>query len=152
MKKMALILIFSFFCHILTAPPNELIYIEKTEPINVLLTWSNIDSYIAKIGIKEPEIVKAQIRHETGNLTSYFCLKQNNLFGMRFAPLRKTTAIKEDNHMAIYRSWQESIEDYALWQKRYYKGGDYFQFLSRIGYATDLWYLFKVRKLLKTEL
>ena len=140
--------IFSFFFMVLTAPPNQVIYIEKSEPINVLLTWSNIDAYILKIDIKEPEKVKAQIRHETGNLTSYFCLKQNNLFGMRFAPLRKTTAVKESNRMAVYRSWQESLQDYKIWQDKYYHGGDYYQFLERIGYATDPWYLFKLKKLL----
>lgn len=148
MKMTVLIFIFSFLCYTLTAPPNQVIYIERPEAVNILLTWSNIESYMSKIDIKEPEIVKAQIKHETGNLTSYFCLKQNNLFGMRFAPLRETTAVKESNRMAVYLSWQESLQDYRIWQNKYYHGGDYFQFLARIGYATDPWYLFKVKKLL----
>jgi hypothetical protein len=149
MKKMTLIFILSFFFHILTAPPNQVFYIEKPEPINTLLTWANIDVYMLKIKMKEPEKVKAQIRHETGNLTSYFCLKQNNLFGMRFAPRRKTTAIGEGNHMAIYRSWQESLLDYKIWQDSYYHGGDYYQFLSKIGYATDPWYIYKLNNIKK---
>ena len=132
----------------LTAPPNPEIYIEVSNPISISLTWSNIDSYMSIIDIKKPEIVKAQIKHETGNLTSRFCLEQNNLFGMRLAKRRPTTAIGEGNHMAIYRTWQESLLDYKIWQDAFYKGGDYYQFLSSHGYATDIWYLWKVRKLL----
>jgi len=149
MKKSILIFVFALLTVSLPAPGFNCLYIAKAEPVNIILSWSNIDLYISKIDIKEQEIVKAQIRHETGNLTSEFCQKQNNLFGMRFAPLRKTTAIGEGNHMAKYRSWQESLLDYKIWQDMYYHGGDYFKFLVKIGYATDPWYIYKLRKLTK---
>lgn len=149
MKKMILLFtIFMIFTASLTAPPAVIMYIEKGEMvIDVsILNWSNIEMYMSEIGIREPEIVKAQIRHETGNLTSRFCREQNNLFGMRLARSRETTAIGEGNHMAKYRSWQESLLDYKIWQDSFYKGGDYYQFLSRHGYATDPYYLWKLKR------
>jgi hypothetical protein len=143
--------IFSFFMVVLSAPPNQVIYIQRVEPVKDLqiLSWSNIDFYISKFDIKEPKIVKIQIRHETGNLKSKLCLQQNNLLGMRFAPHRETTAIGEGNHHARYQSWQKSLEDYKIWQSKYYHEGDYYQFLENIGYATDPWYIHKLRKIEK---
>jgi len=146
---MKLLLIFSMFVLSLTAPPAPVMFsVMMLEPLRdqSLLNWSNIDSYMSKIDIREPEIVKAQIKHETGNLTSRFCREQNNLFGMRLARSRETTAIGEGNHMARYRSWRESLLDYKIWQDKYYQGGDYYQFLSHHGYATDPYYLWKLKK------
>ena len=144
---MTLTILILFLTLKLTAPTTNVIPIIENEVINTSLTWKNIDAYIQKIGIKEPETVKAQIKHETGNLKSEFCVKSNNLCGMRYAPRRRTTAIGEWNHMAKYRSWQESLKDYLWWQNLYYKGGDYYNFLSSIHYATDPYYLFKLKRI-----
>ena len=145
---MTLFTILLMFCLKLSAPPNSSLVVLDSEPIQTLLTWSNIDSYMSEIDIQESEVVKAQIRHETGNLTSRLCLEQNNLFGMRLARVRVTTAIGEGNHMAIYRTWQESLLDYKIWQDTFYKGGDYCIFLSKHGYATDPYYLWKLKRLI----
>jgi hypothetical protein len=144
---MILTIILIMYFQISTAPPNIVIYILRSDEETNLLCWSNIDRYISEIDIREPEIVKAQIRHETGNLTSRFCREQNNLFGMRLAHSRETTAIGEGNHMAIYRSWQESLKDYKIWQDKYYSTGDYYRFLSKHGYAEDPYYNWKLKKL-----
>jgi hypothetical protein len=32
-------------------------------------------------------------------------------------------------------SWQESVSYYKRWQDRKYNGGDYYEFLSNVGYA-----------------
>lgn len=144
-----LILIISLRC---IAPELHQFYILRIEYECNQLTWSNIDRYMSYIDIKEPEIVKAQIRHETGNLISRFCREQNNLVGMRLARSRKTTAIGEGNRMAVYQSWRRSLDDYKIWQDKYYRGEDYFQFLSRHGYAEDPYYRYKLRKIAEKSL
>ena len=64
---------------------------------------------------------------------------------MKYAYNRPTTAIgRNKNGSAIYYSWKHSIIDYALWQDKYYKGGDYYKFLSRV-YAEDSVYTRKLR-------
>jgi flagellum-specific peptidoglycan hydrolase FlgJ len=68
---------------------------------------------------------------------------------MNYPAKRKTTAIGKDIHKAIYPDWQRSIEDYLIWQEKYYKGGDYYEFLETHGYATDLKYKEKLMKLNK---
>lgn len=141
-----LLLMISFH---LPAPGIATIYILRTAEECHSLTWQNIDWYIDYYDLSHKDIVKAQIRHETGNLTSRFCKEQNNLFGMRLAKTRETTATGEGNRMAVYDSWPESIRDYKIWQDRYYHGGDYLKFLKDIGYATDHGYMRKLRKYLK---
>lgn len=155
MKRMKLLILLSMYCMSLIAPPLPVMLpVMMCEPLTdtSLLNWSNIERYMSIIDIREPEIIMAQIRHETGNLTSRFCKEQNNLFGMRLARSRETTAIGEGNHMAKYRTWQESLKDYKIWQDKFYKGGDYYQFLSRHGYATDPFYLWKLKKNLKKQM
>jgi hypothetical protein len=143
MTTIILILLFSVK---VTAPGFTVLHIFLSQEEVNMLCWSNIDYYLRVFDIKKPEIVKAQIRHETGNLTSRFCREQNNLFGMRPARSRITTAIGVGNHMAIYRSWQESLADYSLWQDKYYKGGDYYVFLKKHCYAVDKKYIQKLKR------
>ncbi len=47
----------------------------------------------------------------------------------------------------IFDSWQDSIAYYQRWQKRHYKGGDYYQFLTDRGYATDKNYINKLKQI-----
>jgi hypothetical protein len=61
MRQMTLTILILFLTLKLTAPATNVIPIIENEVINTSLTWENIDAYIQKIGIKEPEIVKAQI-------------------------------------------------------------------------------------------
>jgi hypothetical protein len=151
MKKMTTIILILLFSIRVTAPGfTALCIFQSHEEVN-MLSWKNIDRYMSTIDIREPEIIKAQIRHETGNLTSRFCREQNNLCGMRLARSRETTAIGEGNHMAKYRSWQESLQDYKIWQDKYYPGGNYYNFLSKHGYATDPWYMFKLKRIAKNN-
>lgn len=102
------------------------------------LTWDNIDYWINYFGIAYPEIVKAQIYEETGNLTSDLCVFNHNLFGMKFpGTSRPTSAVKEINGFSYYGSYVESIQDYAYWQQSRYTDAseDYYTFLIRIGYC-----------------
>ena len=42
---------------------------------------------------------------------------------------------------------EESVKYYADWQRRHYKGGDYYEFLIKKGYAEDEGYTLKLRQL-----
>lgn len=85
-------------------------------------------------GIKCPDIVYAQAKLETGNFTASIFLVKNNLF-----------AFRGKNGYYSYDSWQESVKVYKLWQDEYYRDGDYYDFLDKIGYAEDSCYLKKVK-------
>ena len=97
-------------------------------------------------GVKHPDIVLAQFRLETGNGTSKKCVKYKNLFGMKLAKQRKTTALGEVDDYAYYSHWTESVKDYKLWQDKYYVDGDYYKFLESKGYATSKEYINKLKQ------
>lgn len=89
--------------------------------------------------VPHAHIVLAQARLETGNFKSQRCRRDHNLFG-----------IKHGNRYARYRTWQDSIKDYKQRISARYKGGDYYAFLKRIGYAKDPAYQDKVRRIVRT--
>lgn len=62
-------------------------------------------------------MIFAQAAHETGNFTSDIFKENNNLFGMKLARVRKTTAIGENRGHAVYKSIEDSIADYWLYNK-----------------------------------
>jgi len=97
---------------------------------------------IVKSEILFPEIVFAQAILETGHFKCQNCsLKDNNIFGFWY----KGSYIK-------YDSWQECVSYYARWQKRHYKGGDYYEFLEKRGYAEDPLYCEKLKTLVNEKL
>ena len=103
------------------------------------LSAQSIESVKAHINgsqIQHKEIVMQQIILETGWLSSYSCKHRHNLFGFRY---------KGD--YLIFDSWQDSIAYYQRWQKRHYKGGDYYQFLIDRGYAADTNYINKLKQI-----
>ena len=95
---------------------------------------------IKRQGIPHPTIVLAQARLETGNFKSDRCRRDHNLFGM-----------KRGCRYAKYDNWRESVKDYKQRISSRYKGGDYYTFLRRIGYASDPNYNKKVRHIVKTS-
>ena len=80
-------------------------------------------------------IVLAQARLETGNFKSALCRKHHNLFG-----------IKRGRSYAHYATWRQSVADYKKRISSRYKGGDYYAFLQRIGYAEDGKYISKLKR------
>ena len=99
-------------------------------------TKQEVKEFINDLGIEKPLIVTAQCYYESGHLKSNVYKKNNNLFGMKFAHNRLTLAIgKDENNHAIYRNWKESVIDYMIWQNKYYKGGDYYEFIKQSGYC-----------------
>ena len=82
----------------------------------VPLTKEQLKREIKKLNILFPEIVYKQAIYETGHLKSNIYKKNKNMFGMRLAKSRKTTAIKTKNKYAVYETWFDSLIDYKLWQ------------------------------------
>ncbi len=92
--------------------------------------------YLVLIDCKHPEIVTAQAVLETGHFESFSCRERHNLFGLRY------------NHKyLIFDTWEESCEAYLSKIQYRYSGGDYYEFLNRIGYATDPEYCFKLKNI-----
>lgn len=95
------------------------------------LTMDNVKAEIEMLGIQHSDIVLRQVVAETGWLKCKNCsLKFNNIFG--FAT---------NNGYLKFEHWTEAVAYYKRWQDKYYKGGDYYQFLIDIHYATGQNYI-----------
>jgi len=89
--------------------------------------------------LKYPKIVTAQSIQETGWYRSYNCTKRNNLFGLRV-----------NHEYKVFTDWKESVTYYKDHiQNRYNNGEYYYDFLDRIGYASDSLYNQKVKSIVK---
>lgn len=87
--------------------------------------------------IKHPEIVVKQSILETGWYECEECsLDHNNIFGFRWK-----------KQYLEFPHWARSIYYYKWWQDRHYKGGDYYEFLTEIGYATGEYYIDKLKSI-----
>jgi uncharacterized FlgJ-related protein len=116
--------------------------------------WENVCYWVDYYQIKHPDIVKGQILLETNFLTSEVCRYNHNLFGMKL-PINKKgrKGIGLYKSHAVYNNYIESIEDYKIWQDRYYKyNDDYYKFLKRIGYAKDDKYISKLKHIIKYDI
>lgn len=81
--------------------------------------------------VKHVDIVLRQSILETGWYSCVKCsLQKNNLFGFRYK-----------KKYLEFNSIEESVEYYKQWQDKHYKGGSYYKFLKRIGYATNPKYI-----------
>lgn len=98
-------------------------------------TIAEVKAEIIRQGLPHPSIVLAQARLETGNFTSKMCKTKHNIFG-----------IKHGKQYASYRRWQDCVTDYKKRISSRYHGGDYYAFLSRIGYAQDKKYYQKLKR------
>ena len=91
-------------------------------------------------GLKHSEIVVAQSILETGHYHSDNCVKHNNLFGLYNS--RRRQYYKFDK-------WWKSVIAYRDMIQYRYKGGDYYEWLQKIGYAEDPNYISKVKGIVK---
>ncbi|MGV8961886.1 MAG: glucosaminidase domain-containing protein [Candidatus Saccharimonadaceae bacterium] len=103
------------------------------------LTIENVVIVLKQAEIQHVDIVLKQIKLETNYLQSKLALEKNNLFGFRA------------NHYLAFDTWQESIYYYKQWQDKRYKGGDYYTFLRKVGYASDVSYISKLKKIQHKE-
>lgn len=102
------------------------------------LTLTNLVDVIEEVGLNNQLFVLAQAVLETGNFTSPVCRNYHNLFGLY-----------DSKHKDYYRfaRWEDSVIGYQKFIQYRYKGGNYLQFLRRIGYAEDPRYTTKIAQI-----
>ena len=105
------------------------------------LNIRNLVDEMDRCGITNQRYVVAQALLETGYFTSRVCWECKNLFGLRRP---------SDGSYYEFERWEDSVKAYRDYVQYKYKGGDYFQFLNRIGYAEDKYYVLKVRQIAKS--
>jgi len=103
------------------------------------------------LNIKFPHIVYAQSILESSGGKSKLFLENNNLFGMKLAKIRPTTALSNHNGYALYTDWKSSVIDYGFYQAYYLKRitteDRYFQYLEQ-NYAEDPEYVNKLKRII----
>ena len=126
-------------CNVKKEEPCNYNTVVQVDTIGALpFSEENLAFKLDGLDVRYPEVVMAQAKLETGNYRSKLFVKNNNLFGFR----SKKGYLK-------YKSWEDSVEDYKRWQTKHYRGGDYFCFLERVGYAEDSNYVKRVKGCLK---
>ena len=106
------------------------------------------------LNVKFPHIVLAQSIQETGHWKSGIFLENHNLFGMKEAQRRITTAEGTNRNHAYYNHWRESVYDYAFYQCRYLSGirseAEYYQYIGAT-YAEDSGYVEAIKRVIERE-
>ena len=94
----------------------------KTEVTDTLMIHGEVFSEEALVNlmrnsnIKYPHIVFAQAKLESGGFKSKIFKQNHNMFGMRKAHQRITTARTEKDTYAFYESWTDCVYDYCMYQ------------------------------------
>jgi uncharacterized FlgJ-related protein len=114
------------------------------------LSVDNLRFVVYALPFKYKDIILAQAILETGWFTSDNYVINNNLFGMRRAFSRATTADSTINGYSHYPNWQSSVIDYFLLQSvtedinPTHSREEYYRYLDRIysevgrGYSSQL--------------
>lgn len=124
------------FCYIDSDKSTTVVKIDVGKEIE--FSDSTLMDEMLKLGIKEPNIVYSQALLETGHFKSNCFYDKHNLFGFNTG-----------NGYMSFKSWKDCVHYYSVWQQKYYKGGDYYKFLTKIGYATDGTYVYKLKRMKK---
>lgn len=90
--------------------------VEIVYDINDPFSEQKVRDYLKQLHVKYPDVAIAQMKLESASGTSKIFREGNNLFGMKLAQRRPTTALGERNNHAYYSHWRSSCIDYALWQ------------------------------------
>ena len=122
----------------ITQLQDKMAYVRFGTKPNKELNIENLMAVLRQYDVKFPQIVAAQALLETGYFTSRVCLENNNLFGLRRP---------SNGSYYTFNSWEESVKAYKDYVQYKYKGGNYYDFLNRIGYAEDGCYISKVMNL-----
>jgi uncharacterized FlgJ-related protein len=114
-----------------------------------IFSESKMIALAKEIGIKYIDVMIAQSRLETAWYSSDIFHDNKNLFGMKVAKQRETTAIGVNRGHAQYHSWIDSLKDYKLWQDvvltKVSSRQSYISYIGRV-YAEDGSYLKKINK------
>jgi hypothetical protein len=116
--------------------------IEHIEIKDTVCFKDQVLSYIFELRLEHPYVVYAQALEETGRFNSTIFRENNNLFGMKMAWNRATTAIGINRGHAVYKNWKHSVIDYALFQSSYMRGltrDEYINKLSRMYAENELY-------------
>ena len=105
------------------------------------LNLTNLMAVSDEVGLSNQLFVMAQALLETGHFSSRFCKEYNNLFGLYDS--------KNRDYFRFAR-WEDSVVGYKKMIQYKYKGGNYLNFLKRIGYAEDPRYITKIAKMAKS--
>jgi len=135
--------------------PTELI--QSAQASNTLKTEETFSKdsvleYMKELNIKYIEFSYAQVEHETGDFTSNVFKDNHNMFGMKVAEFRPTTAKGWNRKHARYKNWKDSVIDFALLQTRILaKTKNKQEYMAHIQkfYAKDRKYLKKVNKIVE---
>lgn len=124
---------------------NDIMQITQTIEIDTFP--SNLESFqdsvywkIIELEIEHPDIAYAQVLLETGHFSSEVFMQNNNLFGMKYPGSRETTATGTNLNHAVFDTWEDSVEDYKIWQQTYASGKsrkEYFAYLNECYSAND---------------
>lgn len=95
---------------------SEVVVLDSSE---LVFTQDNLVKELKRLNVRFPHIVLAQSILETGYWDSRIYQENNNLFGMKQARARATTAKGTQLGHAYYDDWKESVTDYALYQAAY---------------------------------
>lgn len=130
-----------------TVYSDKFIYKQYAEPFSK----KALIVMLKRLHVKNIDIVVAQSAIETSHYSSDVFLENNNLFGMREAKGRVTTATGDNLKHATYEFWQESVIDYAIYQSTYLRGMDHNQYLAYLSanYAENPSYVNLIKKMLK---
>jgi len=150
----ALTLILSSFVSYKYGAYDSLNGLSDTEKAVIIKKQDQFDqeklvTMMKELNVKFPWIPLAQSMVETGHWKSNIFVENNNLFGMKEAKQRITTASGTQNNHAYYETWRESVYDYAFYQSRYLASirseQEYFQYL-KASYAEDPNYINAIKQ------
>jgi len=106
------------------------------------------------LNVRFPHIVMAQAIIESGHFQSNIFRTNHNLFGMKQARMRCTTAKGTNLAHAYYDNWKESVYDYAFFQSRYLHDlkteAQYLEYLDR-NYAEAKNYDAVIKRVIENE-
>jgi len=136
---------------------NRIIHRKTTDTItipSVPLSEKALIKLLESCNVKYPHIVLAQAKLESGNFTSKVFKQNNNMFGMRKARQRVTSAQGEKNTYASYRDWVDCVYDYAMYQSSVMcnvsNESEYFRKLGE-RYAEDSLYVSRLQHIIQTK-
>ena len=128
----ALLLISIFSCCTpkINEPKEEIVCIDSSFCVEAFVLELHIQE------IRYTDIVLRQACLESGFFKSDVFLNNNNPFGFFYK-----------GEYLVFDDYRDAVSYYKTWQDKWYKGGNYYDFLNNIGYAEDSSYIFKVKSI-----
>jgi uncharacterized FlgJ-related protein len=116
---------------------------EVRDRINEIKTKEfSISSLKEYINLVDPSLMGVPMRQfilETGWFKSELFKVYNNIAGMKYPYVRKTTATGIAMGYARYKHWTDSVDDYIYWRDHWkskgYETDNYYDFLNDINYS-----------------